>query len=188
MAGRGISTGAKWGILGGAIAGGAVLASLAPMLRRRAMTVSNILKKDHRIVSGMIMTLEMTPRFNGMVRRSLFNQIRQQLLVHTQAEEEIFYPAVRNLNFGYVDQYVNESYREHQNIKDLLNQMMNIDPMRDEFDGKIADLRRTIQHHVEEEEGRILPMVERHMSRDQLEQLGQRIHNKKNDLKSRIAA
>src|SRR5262249_5614413 len=138
MAGRGMSTGAKWGILGGAIAGGAVLASLVPTIRRRAMTVSNILMKDHRMVSGMIMTLEMTPRFNGMVRRSLFNQIRQQLLVHAQAEEEVFYPAVRNLNFGYVDQYVNESYREHQNIKDLLNQMMNIDPMRDEFDSKLA--------------------------------------------------
>src|SRR5437762_410881 len=100
MAGRGMSAGAKWGIWAGLVAGGAAMASLIPMLRRRAMTVTNILKKDHRTASGMIRTLEITPRFNGMVRKALFNQIRHQLLVHSQAEEEVFYPAVRNLVFG----------------------------------------------------------------------------------------
>jgi hemerythrin superfamily protein len=183
-----MSAGAKWGLWGGIVGGSAAMAALIPKLRRRAMKVTNILMKDHRVVGGMIMTLEMAPRFNGMVRRSLFNQIRQQLLVHSQVEEELFYPAVRNLNFGYVDQYVNESYREHQNIKDLLSQLSNIDPVREEFIGKFADLRRTVQHHVEEEEGRIFPMVERHMSVEQLEQLGQRIHDRKSDLKKRIAA
>ena len=152
------------------------------------MTVTNILKKDHRTASGMIRTLEVTPRFNGMVRKALFNQIRHQLLVHSQAEEEVFYPAVRNLVFGQVDRYVDESYREHQKMKDLLKQLSNVDPLRDEFDAKVAELRRTIQLHVEEEEARIFPMIQRHMSSEQLQQLGQRIHNKKLDLKKQIAA
>jgi hemerythrin superfamily protein len=157
-------------------------------MRRKAMTVTNILMKDHRVVSGMIRTLEMTPRFNGMVRGTLFNQIRQQLLIHSQAEEEVFYPAIRTLNFGYVDQYVNESYRDHQTIKDLLTQLSSMDVLRDDFDSRIGDLKRTIQHHVEEEEGKLFPLIERQMSQDQLEQLGRRIHNKKVELKKQMAA
>ena len=188
MAQGGMSTRARWMVWGGIAGAGAVMAAFIPKMRRKAMTVTNILMKDHRLVSGMIRTLEMTPRFNGMVRGTLFNQIRQQLLIHSQAEEEVFYPAVRTLNFGYVDQYVNDSYREHQNIKDLLNQLSSMDVLRDDFDSKMSDLKRTVLHHVEEEEGKLFPLIERQMSSDQLEHLGQRIRNKKSELKKQMAA
>ncbi len=177
-----------WKWVGLAIGGGAALMSFIPVVRRRAMKVTNILKKDHRVVSGMILALEMTPQANGTVRKGLFTEIQRQLTVHAQAEEEVFYPAVRNLNFGFVEQYVNDSYREHDNIKSLLSEISGIDPSSYDFDRKVADLRRTIQHHVEDEEGKIFPMLERQMSSEQLERLGQRIHNKKNDLKKQWAA
>jgi hemerythrin superfamily protein len=153
------------------------------MIRRRAMKITNILMKDHRLVSGMMATMEMTPKVNGMVRKSLFNQIRHQLLVHTQAEEEVFYPTVRNLSFGHVETYVNDAYREHQNMKNLLNELWRMDAMSDEFDRKFKDLRATVLHHVEEEEGKIFPMVERNMSSDRLQELGYRFHNRKSELK-----
>jgi len=82
---------AKWGMIGSAIAGGAALIPLVPMIKRRAMRVTTILKKDHRMVSGLIMTLQMTPRINGMVRRTLFDQIRNNFMLHAQAEEEVLY-------------------------------------------------------------------------------------------------
>ena len=59
----------------------------------------HILTKDHRLVSGMITTLEMTPRMNGRVRKMLFEQIRTNFMIHAQAEEEVLYPAMRNLMF-----------------------------------------------------------------------------------------
>ena len=81
----------KWGLLGSAIAGGIALIPLVPAMKKRAMRATTILKKDHRMVSGLLMTLGMTPKINGMVRRTLFNQIRQSLMIHAQVEEEIFY-------------------------------------------------------------------------------------------------
>src|SRR5689334_11249648 len=91
--------GTNWRLWGGIIAGGASLIPLIPIIRRRAMRVTTILKKDHRMVSGLMMTLEMTPKFNGKVRKSLFNQIYTNLMAHATAEEEVFYPAVRNVAF-----------------------------------------------------------------------------------------
>jgi len=178
----------RWAFWGGLAAGGAALMSAIPKLKRKVMKVTNILRKDHRLIGGMVMTLERTPKVNGMIRRSLFNQIRHQLMAHSQAEEEIFYPAVRSLNFGRVEEYVTDAYREHQNMKDLLQQISNIDPMTSEFDGKVADLRRTIQHHVEEEEGKVLPLAERHMTVEQLEDLGMKFHNRKAELRQQTAA
>ena len=68
-------SGKKWGIIGGSIAGGVALFSFIPALKRRAMRVTTILTKDHRVVSGLITTLQMTPRINGMVRRRLLRKV-----------------------------------------------------------------------------------------------------------------
>src|SRR5438128_11525477 len=117
--GRGRNSGVlKWGLTGSALAGEIALVPLVPVLKKRAMRATTILKKDHRMVSGLLMTLEMTPKFNGIVRKALFNQIRQSLVIHTQVEEEIFYPAIRNLMFGGENTKIDEAYREHQTVKD----------------------------------------------------------------------
>jgi hemerythrin superfamily protein len=176
-------TGRNLALIGGLAAGGAALITLLPAAKRRAMKVTNILMKDHRLVSGMIRALELTPRVNGIVRKSLFNQIRHSLLVHSQAEEEVFYPAVRNLRIGQSESLVSEANREHGRIRDLLNEIDGLDPISDEFDTKVADLKSTIQHHVEEEEGTIFPLVERQWTSEQLEQSGRKLHQRKRELK-----
>ena len=178
----------KWGLIGSAVAGGIALIPLVPALKKRAMRATTILKKDHRVVSGLLATLEMTPKINGMVRRTLFNQIRQNLMIHAQVEEEIFYPAMRNLMYGGEDSKVDEAYREHQTVKDLLNQMANMDKISDEFDGKLAELKKNIQHHVQQEEGDMFPLVTYRMSSERLEEIGQKMHERKIDLKTQMAA
>jgi len=178
----------KWGLIGSAIASGIALIPLVPMLKKKAMRATTILKKDHRMVSGLMMTLEMTPKINGMVRRTLFNQIRQSLMIHTQVEEEIFYPAVRNLVFGGEGSKIDEAYREHQTMKDILNHMATMDAVSDEFDGKLAELKKTIQHHVNEEEKDMFPLATYRMSTERLEEIGQKMHDRKINLKTQMAA
>lgn len=189
MFGRGKKSGVlKWSLIGSAIAGGIALIPLVPALKKKAMRATTILKKDHRMVSGLLMTLEMTPKFSSMARKTLFDQIRNSLMVHTQVEEEIFYPAVRNVAFGGESGKVDEAYREHQTVKDLLNQMSHMDATSDEFDRRLAELKQNIQHHVDEEENVMFPMVTSRMSTERLEDIGERIHSRKMNLKTQIAA
>jgi hemerythrin superfamily protein len=178
----------KWGMIGSAVAGGVALIPLIPIIKKKAMRVTTILKKDHRMVSGMIAALQMTPKINGMVRKSLFEQIRHNVMVHAQAEEEVFYPAMRNLAFASGTSNIDEAYRDHQMVKDLLNDLATMDPMSDAFDTKFATFKRNIEHHVEKEENEMFTMVAQRMSVDQQEELGRRIHARKMDLKKRMAA
>jgi hemerythrin superfamily protein len=187
MARRRGSGGTNWTMWGGIIAGGASLIPLIPIIRRRAMRVTTILKKDHRIVSGLIMTLEMTPRFNGTVRKSLFKQIYNNLMAHTTAEEEVFYPAIRNVAFGQAHD-VDEAYREHGVVKDLLRQLSNLDPISEEFVSKLSELKSNVMHHVEEEEGELFQICETRMSEEQLREIGQALRERKKELKVQQAA
>jgi hemerythrin superfamily protein len=178
---------AKWGIVGGAIAAGAALIPLVPVIRRRAMRVTTILKKDHRMVSGLIMTLQMVPKTKEALRRRLFDQIRNNFMVHAQAEEEVLYPELRVIMF--TDQSkVDEAYREHQRMKDTLSDLATMDLTSDAFDTKFIDFKNMIQHHVEEEESEIFTLLMQRLSTDEQEDLGRRIHNRKSDLKTRRAA
>ncbi len=152
------------------------------------MRVTTILKKDHRMVSGLIMTLQMTPRINGMVRKTLFDQIRNSVMVHAQAEEEILYPDMRSFMFMDGESKVDEAYRQHQQVKDLLNDLSTVDPTSDVFDSKFAEFKSKIEHHVKEEEREMFPIVRQRMSTDHQEELGRRIHDRKTDLRGRMAA
>jgi hemerythrin superfamily protein len=178
----------KWGIIGGAIAGGVALIPLIPMIKRRGMRVTTLLKKDHRVVSGLIATLQLTPRMNGMVRGTLFDQIRNHVMVHAQAEEEILYPAMRNVVAHEEQSKVDEAYHEHQQVKDILNDLGTMNPTTAVFDTKFAHFRQMIDHHVEEEESEMFEILKQRMSTEQQEQLGRKIHERKVDLKARRAA
>jgi hemerythrin superfamily protein len=184
---RKTSNGTNWKLVGGLVAGGATLIPLVPVIKNRAMDITRILKKDHRMVSGMIMTLEMTPWTNSKVRSGLFEQIRYQLTVHAQAEEEVLYPVLKNLLAG-EDSKISDAYREHQIIKDTLSDMRSIDPTTGPFDAKLAELRRNIEHHVDEEEGEIFQYMKDRLSAEQLQELGHRFHDRKKLLKTKIAA
>jgi len=173
-------------IAGGVVAGGAVIATVAPKLKNRAMRATTILKKDHRVVSGLFWSLQQTT--NPSIRKSIFNQIQKQLDIHSQAEEEFFYPAVRNLYTTAAEDQVDEATREHQQIKNLLHEISMTDPNSYTFMSKVNELREAVEHHVEEEENEMFPLALNNMSSQELDYIGRRIHERKVELKERIAA
>jgi hemerythrin-like domain-containing protein len=173
-------------LLGAAIAGGVAVVTIVPAIRRRALRATTILRKDHRVVSGLLWTLRHTA--NASVRKSIFNQIKTNLDIHTQVEEEIFYPAVRNTFTTIAENLVNGANREHEQIKDLCHQISVMDSNSYEFMSKVNELEEKIEHHVEQEEADMFRVAERSLSSTELDHLGRRIHDRKLRLKERIAA
>ena len=88
----------KW--IGLGAAGGGALMLVLPMLTRRAMRITTILKKDHRLVSGLFMSLEVAGRADPKLRKAIFDQLKRALELHSQAEEEVFYTDFARIGFG----------------------------------------------------------------------------------------
>ena len=107
------------------------------------------------------------------------NQICMELLIHTQVEEEIFYPAARAaLDAG---DLLNEAEVEHQSAKALIAQIQEMDPDDAMYDAKVTVLGEYIQHHVKEEEKEMFPKMQR--SGCDLDELGDKIMARKQSLK-----
>jgi hemerythrin superfamily protein len=84
-------------------------------------------------------------------KSAIVEQICNELKVHAQIEEEIFYPAVRKA----IDDsdLMDEALVEHAGAKDLIAQLEDADPEEDLYDAKVTVLGEQIDHHVKEEEG-----------------------------------
>jgi hemerythrin-like domain-containing protein len=109
-------------------------------------------------------------------------------MVHIQAEEEILYPVMRSLLFMGGESQTEESYREHQEIRAVLNELATMDPNTDVFDMKFEEFKRALKQHEDREENEIFAAVRQGMSPEEQERLGRRIHERKMLLRSRIAA
>ena len=92
-------------------------------------------------------------------REALANQVCEMLKVHTQIEEEIFYPAARAAGID-VDT-MDEAYVEHASAKDLIAQIQSSDPKSDYYDAKVKVLGDVVNHHVVEEHTEMFPKCRR---------------------------
>ena len=85
----------------------------------------------------------------------MVRKICNELTVHAQIEEEIFYPAVRKaIDDG---DLMDEALVEHAGAKELISQLEAMDPEDELYDAKVTVLGEQIDHHVKEEEGEMFP-------------------------------
>ena len=148
------------------------------------MDAIELLLADHRTVDGLFQQFERGG--NTQEFAALFTQLKDELTVHTQIEEEIFYPAARN-NPDTAD-LVAEAYEEQAEAKQALDQISGMDNTSTEWGEKMTQLMRDIQAHVQMEETELFPRVRTHFSADQLQQLGQKLQQRKSELKGDMGA
>ncbi|MGZ5040494.1 MAG: hemerythrin domain-containing protein, partial [Usitatibacter sp.] len=109
----------------------------------------------------------------------LARRICNELKVHTQIEEEIFYPATRAA-LPKEDDLLDEAQVEHDGAKDLIAQLDAMQPGEDLFDAKVTVLGEYIKHHVKEEHTEMFPKVRK--TKLDLRELGMRLAFRKEEL------
>ena len=109
-----------------------------------------LLKKDHKEVEELFKQFS---NASGDGRKEkLARQICQELTIHAQIEEEIFYPACE----GKVEEdLLKESYVEHDAAKVMIAEIEAGEPSDEFYDAKVKVLCEEIEHHVQEEEKRM---------------------------------
>ena len=118
----------------------------------------DLLKKDHKHVKTLFEQFESEKEGDRDDLEDLVAEICLELTIHSQVEEEIFYPAVRE-ELG--DELVDEATVEHASAKELIDQLSEMSPDDELFDAKVKVLSEQIDHHVEEEEGEMFPQVKK---------------------------
>ncbi|MGQ3051120.1 MAG: hemerythrin domain-containing protein [Roseateles sp.] len=120
----------------------------------------DMLTQDHKDVKALFKEYDKLAKADGDVeeKQALALQICAMLTAHATVEEELFYPAAREV-LGEDEDLVDEADVEHASAKDLIAQIEAATPDDPHFDAKVKVLGEYIDHHVKEEEGEMFPKI-----------------------------
>jgi hemerythrin superfamily protein len=137
-----------------------------------------MLVADHKVVAALFEQFEKTR--STARKASIVAQICQELTVHTQIEEEIFYPAAKAALKDH--ELVPEATVEHASVKDLIAQVKDHTPDGEMYDARVKVMGEFVKHHVKEEQNEMFPKVRK--TKLDLVALGERMAARKQELMS----
>jgi hemerythrin superfamily protein len=148
-----------------------------------AANAVELLKTEHQEVAELFDTFESADTDE---QESLAEQICQKLTVHAQIEEEILYPAARNVLEEDEEDLVNEAAVEHGTVKDLIAKIQSTTATDQFYVAKVKVLGEYVKHHVDEEETELFPLLEE--SDLDLEAMGAELASRKQQIMSELGA
>jgi hemerythrin superfamily protein len=120
-----------------------------------------LLTADHKEVKALFTEYEKLCKAEAedSEKEAVAEQICEALKVHATIEEELLYPAAREL----LDEadLVDEAEVEHASAKDLIAQIEGMRADEDLYDAKVTVLGEYIEHHVKEEEKELFPKLKK---------------------------
>jgi len=143
------------------------------------MKATTLLKTDHAAVKKLFADFSRTTARAPGRRQELIDKIAQELEIHSTIEEEVFYPAVKNVRGG--QSLVSEAESEHKTVDALVAEAQGMSMETDEVVQKVKELRDAVVHHATEEEGEMFPVAEKGLG-EQLMELGEQMAARKREL------
>jgi hypothetical protein len=150
--------------------------------RGNGMNALKLLKQDHDQVKSMLSDLESTTERAEKTRTEGLATLKAELEVHEAIEEEIFYPALKE--HPKTKDLALEGYEEHHVVDMVMAEMEGVEPSDETWMAKFTVMKENLEHHIEEEEGEMFDQAEKVFDDDELEDLGDRMQARKEELTS----
>lgn len=141
----------------------------------------DLLIQDHEKVKKLFKEYErLAKKGDTEGKQEVATHICEELTVHTQIEEEIFYPAAKAALDE--EELVNEAAIEHASAKILIDQIKKTSPKDEMYDALLKVLSEYVDHHVKEEETEMFPKAKK--AKLDMNALGARMMERKEALLS----
>ena len=134
------------------------------------MTIYSELKKDHQKVLSLLDQMIATKKATPQEWSAMVQQVRDELIPHSRAEEAILYNALRDRSPG--QSKVLHAYGEHAQAEALLRSLQAGDAFNVALTAAAKKLRDALAHHIAEEEGELFTAAQKTFSAEEARQMG----------------
>lgn len=145
------------------------------------MNIQELIRMDHMKVNTLFAEIQSTD--DPQKIQEFFGQIYKDLSAHSEAEEQIVYPAVRPY-------YSNTQhlYQEQAEMKQMLEQIKALNPSSPNFKEHIKQLMDAVMHHVRQEESEMFAKINDNFSEEQQERMATEFKTAKAQFMEKMAA
>jgi hemerythrin superfamily protein len=141
------------------------------------MSILDLLKQDHKEVSELLSEMSETTDRAAKKRQQLFSECKTALMAHSHAELQAFYKPL--MKDGDDEDALLEAQVEHEVVERLLEDISATEPTDEKWLAKITVLKELVEHHVEEEESEIFKLARKAYDKKQLDEIGARFEELK---------
>ncbi|MCU0950024.1 MAG: hemerythrin domain-containing protein [Burkholderiaceae bacterium] len=121
--------------------------------------VLDMLVEDHKRTKKLFREFEKLSEDDAEERESLVSLVCAELKLHTQLEEECFYPALRGKLKE--EDLLEEAEVEHASAKQLIEQLDAMDAEDPKFAATFTVLGEYVKHHIKEEENEMFEQAQK---------------------------
>jgi len=145
------------------------------------MDIYEYIIKDHHAISDLFEKVlnEKEPK----ARNEIFGKLKNELSLHAHSEQETFYKTLETLDGMKRD--VKHAFKEHEEIEAALHEVTSLSPWDTAWLPKVKALKKIVDHHVKEEEGKIFTDAKKVLSDAEAKELEIEMKNYKALLKKR---
>jgi len=140
---------------------------------KKKLDAVELLEKDHRTVEGLFKKFEKAK--DEAEKEEIADQVDLELRIHSMIEEEILYPALKDID----SEIVAESFEEHGVVEELLDELATMEMGDEQFQAKFKVMQENVAHHIEEEEKQMFPKCSKIPN---YEELGAQLAERKREL------
>lgn len=137
-----------------------------PEQQVKGADVFELLKNDHREVGRIIGEIK---KVGGNGKGDLISLLYDTLSDHMKLEENFVYPVLEDMEE--LTDAIQESLSEHNEMEDLLQDVLELDAESDEWQTIFLGLEDAKETHIRAEEQEIFPRAKKLMSREELARL-----------------
>lgn len=145
------------------------------------MDIFAALKKDHTKVKDLFEELEQTTERGVKIREELFETISEELTLHSDLEEKLFYPRLREEKETHG--LIVEAAEEHALVKKLLKELSAGDKRTEQWAAKAKVLMENVRHHIKEEEGELFKHARKVLSPEEAREMAEEAEEFKAEMK-----
>lgn len=134
------------------------------------MNIFEALKKDHEEIKFLLGQLVALDSNDSEGKATIIQEIRNELIPHSRAEESVFYNSLRALHTG--SDEVMHGYREHIEAEVLLRALQVEEKIDMDWKSTAKKLKQALEHHIEEEENQIFAIAQKAFQPEEVQTLG----------------
>ncbi|NJL25812.1 MAG: hemerythrin domain-containing protein [Calothrix sp. SM1_5_4] len=135
------------------------------------MLIYEALIGDHRKLQDLMRRLLALPDDAVEVRQDLIEQVRDELIPHSRAEEAVFYNSIRSVKTA--QDLVWHGFEEHMQIETYLRALQSLDELDAGWRKTAEKLQEALSFHLNDEENRIIPIAQQMFTDEEAEAMGE---------------
>lgn len=152
-----------------------------PDTRLKSVPATLLLKEDHHRIKELLSKYASLGPEEIDQKEDLFSMLSAELSDHATIEEEIFYPAIAEIDQPDAELKTQEAIEEHQIVRSLLDEMTELTPGEIDFEAKMKVLKESVENHADEEEKTLFKLFKK-LPREVQDEVSERLRERKLEL------